>query len=178
MAGISPSAAPETGARKFHAWPQPIRERACARADPLLMESKARSTSLFYRASYRKTASHFSGRTLVILFRHLRGFAAPARANVGIKGYSQLCEASGALNLTFASGFTAGGGSNVKFASRAKCCNRQARFFALSKRNSSSPGAAGLRCFQRGMKAPLMCRRRNSGYEHHRDARKRANGAA
>jgi hypothetical protein len=35
-----------------------------ARAYPLLMESKARSSSLFYRASYRKTASRFSGRTL------------------------------------------------------------------------------------------------------------------
>ena len=33
-------------------------------AYPLLMESKARSSSLFYRASYQKTASHFSGRTL------------------------------------------------------------------------------------------------------------------
>jgi hypothetical protein len=30
------------------------------------MESKARSISLFYRASYRKTASHFTGRTLGI----------------------------------------------------------------------------------------------------------------
>jgi hypothetical protein len=30
------------------------------------MESKARSSFLFYRASYRKTASHFSGRTLVV----------------------------------------------------------------------------------------------------------------
>ena len=28
------------------------------------MESKAHSISLYYRASYRKTASHFSGRTL------------------------------------------------------------------------------------------------------------------
>ncbi|MGB9164659.1 MAG: hypothetical protein WCC41_09450, partial [Rhodomicrobium sp.] len=34
------------------------------KAYPLLMESKARSGSLFYGASYRKTASHFSGRTL------------------------------------------------------------------------------------------------------------------
>ena len=34
------------------------------RVYPLLMESKARSSSLFYGASYRKTASHFSGRTL------------------------------------------------------------------------------------------------------------------
>jgi hypothetical protein len=30
------------------------------------MESKARSSSLFYRAPYRKTASHFSGRTPMI----------------------------------------------------------------------------------------------------------------
>ena len=28
------------------------------------MDSKARSSFLFYRASYRKTALHFSGRTL------------------------------------------------------------------------------------------------------------------
>jgi hypothetical protein len=34
------------------------------RAYPLLTESKAGSKFLFYRASYRKTASHFSGRTL------------------------------------------------------------------------------------------------------------------
>ncbi len=33
-------------------------------AYPLLMESKAGSKFLFVRASYRKTASHFSGRTL------------------------------------------------------------------------------------------------------------------
>ena len=38
--------------------------RQAARAYPLLMESKAGSKFLFYRASYRKTASHFSGRTL------------------------------------------------------------------------------------------------------------------
>ena len=31
---------------------------------PLLMESKAGSKFLFYRASYRKTASRFSGRIL------------------------------------------------------------------------------------------------------------------
>jgi len=30
------------------------------------MESKAGSKFLFYRASYRKTASHFSGSTLTI----------------------------------------------------------------------------------------------------------------
>ncbi len=35
------------------------------RAYPLLMESKAGSKFLFCRASYRKTASHFSGSTLV-----------------------------------------------------------------------------------------------------------------
>jgi hypothetical protein len=35
------------------------------RAYPLLMESKAGSKFRFCRASYRKTASHFSGRTLL-----------------------------------------------------------------------------------------------------------------
>ena len=38
--------------------------RAALRAYPLLMESKAGSKFLFCRASYRKTAAHFSGRTL------------------------------------------------------------------------------------------------------------------
>ena len=42
------------------------------RAYPLLMESKAGSNFLFYRASFRKTASHFSGRTLAADRRGVR----------------------------------------------------------------------------------------------------------
>ncbi len=37
-----------------------------SRAYPLLMESKAGSGFLSFRASFRKTASHFSGSTLVL----------------------------------------------------------------------------------------------------------------
>ena len=40
-----------------------------ARAYPLLKESKAGSSFLFCRAFFRKTASHFSGRTLARRFR-------------------------------------------------------------------------------------------------------------
>ena len=60
-----------------------LRRRFRTRAYPLLMESKARSSSLFYRASYRKTASHFSGRTLGSGKRNVRPCSLPADDGAG-----------------------------------------------------------------------------------------------
>jgi hypothetical protein len=60
--GIKKGSPKQWGARRLF-----LHLRHSARAYPLLMDSKARSSALFYRASYRKTASRFSGRTLAPL---------------------------------------------------------------------------------------------------------------